>query len=149
MVIDIVKIRADGDYLRLWEVIPEDFLSPDLMDLMINTLSPTISAVLIEYPYVDKDYRSTYYGFYSKRHREYVKFCFRLHFFEDVLESLEDLPKVSSGYLCSMVLRPTEVTPLGRTLLSPNAIAGFKGFVAEASFDNNLMGIPLNLRGHQ
>ena len=146
MVIDIVKIRADGDYLRLWEVIPEDFLSLDLMDLMRNSLSPTIRSVLIEYPYVDKDYRSTYYGFYSKRHREYGKFCFRLHFFEDDLESPEDLPKVSSGYLGSMVLRPTEVTPLGRTLLSPNAIAGFKGFVAEASFENNLMGIPLKVK---
>jgi len=111
MVIDIVKIRSDGDYLKLWEVIPEDFLSPDLMDFMRNSLSPTIRSVLIEYPYVDKDYRSTYYGFYSKRHREYSKFCFRLHFFEDDLESL-DLPKVSSGYLGSMVLRPTEVTPL-------------------------------------
>ena len=146
MVIDIVKIRSDGDYLRLWEVIPEDFLSPDLMGLMRNSLSPTIRSVLIEYPYVDKDYRSTYYGFYSKRHREYGKFCFRLHLFEDDLESPEDLPKVSSGYLGSMVLRPTEVTPLGRTLLSPNAIAGFKGFVAEASFENNLMGIPLKVK---
>jgi hypothetical protein len=117
------------------------------MDLMRNSLSPTIRSVLIEYPYVDKDYRSTYYGFYSKRHREYGKFCFRLHLFEDDLESPEGLPKVSpSGYLGSMVLRPTEVTPLGRTLLSPNAIAGCKGFIAEASFENNLMGIPLEVK---
>jgi hypothetical protein len=51
----------------------------------------------------------------------------------------------TSGYLGSIVLRPTEVTPLGRTLLSPNAISGFQGFIAEASYENNLMGLPLKV----
>ena len=146
MIAGIVKIGSEEDYSKLWDVVSEDFFSADLLELMRSSLDPKIRSILIEYPYVDKDYRSTYYGFYSKRHREYGKFCFRLHFFVDDLENPEDLVKVSGGYLGSMVLRPTEVTPLGRTLLSPSAIAGFQGFVAEASFENNVLGIPLKVK---
>jgi len=84
MIVDIVKIRSDADYVRLWDVIPEDFLSHDLMDLMRDSVRSSIRSLVIEYPYVDKDYRITYYGFYSKRHREYGKFCFRLHFLQTI-----------------------------------------------------------------
>ena len=146
MIVGIVKIDSGADYSKLWDVVSEDFLSADLLDLMRNSLNTKIRSILIEYPYVDKDYRSTYYGFYSKRHREYGKFCFRLHLFEEVMDGLQDLPALTPHYLGSMVLRPTEVTPLGRTLLSPSAIAGLQGFVAEASFENNLMGIPLQVK---
>ncbi|MDZ7696556.1 MAG: hypothetical protein U5R49_06445 [Deltaproteobacteria bacterium] len=146
MIIGVVKIESHADYSKLWDVIPEDFLSTDLVDSMGKSFSPLIRTILIEYPYVDKDYRSTYYGFYSKRHRKYDKFCFRLHFFGQHLAGLEDLNPLNPNYFGSIVLRPTEVTPQGRTLLSPKAIAGFEGFVAEASFENNLMGIPLNIK---
>ena len=58
----------------------------------------------------------------------------------------EDLVKVSGGYLGSMVLRPTEVTPLGRTLLSPSAIAGFQGFVAEVSSGIPVVGAAMKVQ---
>ena len=91
-------------------------------------------------------YRSTYYNFYSKRHCCYDQFCFRLHFFDRPFESEDELPEARDAYLGSIVLRPTEVTTLGRTLLSPRAIRDFKGFICEAKFENNLLGVPLEVK---
>ncbi len=146
MIAKILTIESVEDYLKLRETIPENYLSSHVMNLLRNSLSSLIKTVIIEYPYVDKDYRSTYYNFYSKRHRGYDKFCFRLHFFEKPLKSEKDLPDVSEAYLGSIILRPTEVTPLGRTLLSPRAIRDFKGFICEAKFENNLLGVPLEVK---
>jgi len=120
------------------------------MALLRNNLSDSIRSIVVEYPYVDKDYRSTYYGFYSKRHRMYDKFCFRLHFFGQQIESDASLNEAKDSYLGSMVLRPTEVATLGRTLLSPRAIKGFEGYICETAFKNNLYGIdlPINTFPH-
>jgi len=116
------------------------------MALFQRQLSDTIRSIVVEYPYIDKDYRSTYYGFYSKRHRSYDKFCFRLHFFEQPIASEDVLPEAVNSYLGSIVLRPTEVAPLGRTLLSPRAIKGFNGYLCETEFINSLNGIELPVR---
>lgn len=101
---------------------------------------------MIEYPYVDKDYRSTYYGFYSKRHKSYGKFSIRLHFFSQAMDNEEHIPDAAESYLGSVVLRPTEVATLGRTLLVPEAVKGFSGFVCEAEYINNLDGFPLKVK---
>ena len=82
MIAGIVTIESSEDYLKLRETIPENHLSSRVMNLLRISLSSLIKSVIIEYPYVDKDYRSTYYGFYSKRHRAYSQFCYRLHLFE-------------------------------------------------------------------
>ena len=37
----------------------------------------------IEYPYIDVYYRDTYYSFYSKKHCDYSRYCFRISFFSD------------------------------------------------------------------
>lgn len=146
MIAKIVTIERIEDYLKLREIIPEAYLSTNVMNLFQESLSSIVKTVIVEYPYVDKDYRSTYYGFYSKRHRAYSQFCYRLHLFEKPLESEKDLSEVSDVYLGSIVLRPTEVTTLGRTLLSPRAIRDFNGFVCEANFENNLLGAPLKVK---
>lgn len=49
------------------------------------------------------------------------------------------------AYLGSVVLRPTEVAPMGRTLLHPQAIHGFSGYVCEARFENNILGVPFSV----
>jgi hypothetical protein len=146
MILKIISINNPTDYYKLTDVIPRDYLSPNLIDLFQKRLNSSIKSIVVEYPYVDKDYRSTYYNFYSKRHRNYDKFCFRLHFFEKPFESEDDLPKNDDSYQGSIVLRPTEVTPLGRTQLSPKAIRNFKGFICESTFENNLMGVPLKIK---
>ncbi|MCD6139286.1 MAG: hypothetical protein J7J91_12100 [Deltaproteobacteria bacterium] len=146
MILKIISINNPTDYYKLTDVIPQDYLLPNLIDRFQKRLNSSIKSIVVEYPYVDKDYRSTYYNFYSKRHRNYDKFCFRLHFFEKPFGSEDDLPKNSGSYQEAIVLRPTEVTPLGRTQLSPKAIRDFKGFICESTFENNLMGVPLQVK---
>ncbi len=146
MVLKIISIDGPSDYYKLSDFIPSEYLSPNLVDLFQKKLSSSIKSIVVEYPYVDKDYRSTYYNFYSKRHRSYDKFCFRLHLFEKKFDSEDALSENADSYQGSIVLRPTEVTSLGRTQLSPKAIRDFKGFICESTFENNLMGIPLQVK---
>jgi len=54
-------------------------------------LSALPEGVLVEYPYVDKDYRSTYYGFYAKKGQRYDPYCVRLHFFNEHVQLTDDL----------------------------------------------------------
>ena len=52
-----------------------------------RVLDTTISDVLccIEYPYVEEYYRDSYYSFYSRKHKEYNRNCFRISFFKPVV----------------------------------------------------------------
>jgi len=50
VIVGVVKIEGHEDYSKLWDVIPDDFLSTDLVDSMGKSFSPLIRTVLIEYP---------------------------------------------------------------------------------------------------
>lgn len=85
MILKIISINNLTDYYKLTDVIPRDYLSPNLIDLFQKRLNSSIKSIVVEYPYVDKDYRSTYYNFYSKRHRNYDKFVFDCIFLKNHL----------------------------------------------------------------
>ena len=146
MILKIILIDDPAEYSKLSNIIPASYLPLNLIELFTESLSKRVRSVAVEYPYVDKDYRSTYYNFYSKRHRTYDKFCFRIHLFEEWFDSKDNLNDVRESYLGSIVLRPTEVATLGRTQLSPMAIRNFSGYICESGFKNNLMGVPLDVK---
>ncbi len=87
-----------------------------------RTLQGTIEDVrcCIEYPYVEEYYRDTYYGFYSRKHKEYNRNCFRISFFKPTVTE-DNFFKVdmNNNYLGYMVLRPTPKHIIGYTFLSP------------------------------
>ena len=100
-----------------------------------------IRSVVIEYPYVDRDYRSTYYSFYAKKHYGYDRFCVRLHFFRGIIQDELDLCGGQELYDGFMVLRPTKVNPIGVTYVSPRSIDTASGsFICNANFMPMLMG---------
>lgn len=110
-------------------------------------LSNHVKAVLVEYPYVDKDYRSTYYNFYAKKSRRYSPFCARLHFFSDLVNFSSTLQlKTASGrelqehYLGFMVVRPTYLRTVGRTILQPAALKDCRGHIVEANYSTHILG---------
>lgn len=80
--------------------------------------------VFIEYPYVDKLYRNTYYNYFSTKHKTYERDCVRLSFFKtDVnLKQLSELEldshdsDICLGY---MIIRPIFPNFFGRGILSP------------------------------
>lgn len=117
-------------------------------------LSDQVKSVLVEYPYVDKDYRSTYYNFYAKKSLRYSAFCARLHFFrEDVAVTSQPKIETKSGnnlesaYLGFMVIRPTHLYTIGRTVLSPHALLDFRGHVIKGSHSVHIFGQRLVVEG--
>lgn len=81
----------------------------------------------LEYPYVDKYYRDTYYQFFSKKHRNYERNSVRISFFLDDVnnemmfheESEVLLQKRFFGYI---TLRPTTYKIIGHSFVSPKAL---------------------------
>lgn len=78
--------------------------------------------VIIEHEYVDSDYLASYTRHYLHAYRNYNKRCKRVHFFSSRIEE-QDLLDLSSeqrdSYLGFVVIRPTGVYKIGRTLFSP------------------------------
>ncbi len=146
MIVKIASFNTKDERHDVLNAIPAPFLNQEVKHYLVDYLDDTVVSIVIEYPYVDKDYRSTYYGFYSKRHKTYGKFCIRLHFFSQAINNEEHLSDSADSYLGSVVLRPTEVATLGRTLLAPKALKGFSGFICEAEYVNNFDGIPLQVK---
>jgi len=81
----------------------------------------------IEYPYVDKLYRDSYYHFFSSRHQTYLRNTIRVSFFAENItpESFRDTKLIESireQYLGFVVLRPTPPCIIGRSMISPKAL---------------------------
>jgi hypothetical protein len=83
--------------------------------------------IFVEYPYVDKVFRDSYYTYFSTKRREQVRDCVRLSFFDRKVsnEHFRDpsLHKdIQEGFLGFMLIRPTLPYIFGRSLLSPRAL---------------------------
>ncbi len=78
------------------------------------------STVVIETRYIDRDYRSEFSAFYSRTFGAVPDSAHRLHFFRSPLaqHQLWDLP-ADSGYLGYVVIRPSELGRVGRSVLKP------------------------------
>jgi len=76
--------------------------------------------IVVERNYIDLDYRSEYSAFWSRLFADKPSLVPRLHFFASELGAA-DVHRIptSDSYLGYSVLRPTEMGPVGRTLLVP------------------------------
>lgn len=109
---------------------------------------------MIERGYVDKDYRSTFYRFYAKKGRPYREDCVRLHFFDGEVsydQATTNLVsasgEVSEHYFGFVVLRPTIVATIGRSILSPDIREGARGQVIHSQHRVHLLGRRLSIWG--
>jgi len=116
--------------------------------------SDAVKGILIESNYIDKDYRSTYYNFYSKKGRRYRPNCVRLHFFDGTVSFDEPTLKLSTPdhrltdhYYGFMVLRPTGVATIGRSVVTPDVRRGAIGFIIEACHKVHVLGHTLTIHG--
>jgi hypothetical protein len=95
-----------------------------------NTLSalqhPPLSCktVVFEYDYVDKDYQNEFSAFYSLSFKKYPHRCNRLHFFADAIPQTvtTEFGNYRDSYLGFMVIRPTDLQRMGRTILRPTTL---------------------------
>lgn len=89
-----------------------------------NLLEDNLFTV-IEYPYVDKIYRDTYYHFFSSKHSKYHRNSIRISFFTKAVslnefrdESLKNELQNNNSYLGFLTLRPTVPNIIGRSGIS-------------------------------
>jgi len=76
--------------------------------------------VVVERPYLDKDYLDEYTAFYAGSFRAYPHICSRLHFFSCRIprRTYRRFDKYSASYLGFCVLRPTDLLRTGRSVLA-------------------------------
>jgi hypothetical protein len=79
---------------------------------------------IVEYRYVDPDFRSEHSGFYSRTFRRYPSVAHRIHFFkeapdEDLMTEVHAERFGDKTYLGYTVLRPLPGARIGRTMLTP------------------------------
>jgi hypothetical protein len=155
-----LRIAGPDDYDALIrELTLADFGLPDVVSWLKEYLSDAVGGVLIEYPYVDKDYRSTFYHYYAKKGGVYSPHSARLHFFDSgvewkqspqslVVNGSHDLSTdeaLNSHYFGFVVLRPTRINTIGRTMLSPKAVKGASGLLIEHRHKAHVLGYRLHV----
>lgn len=125
-----IQIKEIGDYDQLYDKILPYALDQFVVERLKQYLNLKCKKILIEYPYHDKDYLSTYYCYYSKKFRGFQKKCYRLH-----ILGKED------RYFGFIVLRPTVTgTRIGTTCLAPQLLLRDRSYIILGTFEAHILG---------
>ena len=81
----------------------------------------------LEYPYVDKVFRNSYYSYFSSKHKDYDRNCIRISIFnseigEKDFRELKKINELQEKYLGYIILRPTSSCLIGRSMVSPKSL---------------------------
>ena len=151
---DWIGLQTLADYDRLVDILDPEFDPKSIAQRLKTQLTSAAKGVLVEHGYVDKDYRSTFYNFYTRMGRPYRPDCVRLHFFDGTVwydEARTDLTcsdlRPQDHYFGYIVLRPTIAATLGRSLLSPGMRWGAHGRAIQSIQYVNLLGHRLPIWG--
>jgi len=84
---------------------------------------------VIEFPYVDRHYRDTYYSFHSAKFNKTGRNCIRVHLFDGEV-TIADLSnkenELNKRYWGFFIIRPLLHSIMGRSLISPKAFNEYK-----------------------
>ena len=149
-----IPLNSRADLAQLKKHILPEYGPARVAKTLAKGISSAVKAVLVELNYIDKDYRSTYYSFYVKKGQRYRADCVRLHFFDEgvtfdektlALWCTDNRP--TDHYFGYMVLRPTGIATIGRTVLSPDVRSGARGLIITAEHKVHLLGYELWIDG--
>lgn len=115
---EVLHPETDAD----WNDLIEAYAGPDtpFATVLAVARESGCKTVVVEYRYVDLDYRSEHSAFWSLRFEVPSPFTRRLHFFKNKIEDLElhAIPG-DSEYLGYSILKPVRLGRVGRTVLAP------------------------------
>lgn len=116
---DLINLRSERSWARLANRYVNYLPRPYRQCLQIARASGA-QTVVVETRYMDQDYRSEFSAFFSRTFADVADTAQRLHFFRARLRpsELATLPKEPS-YLGYMVIRPSPLGRVGRTMLLP------------------------------
>jgi hypothetical protein len=106
--------------------------------------------IFAETNYIDKVYRDSYYHYYASKKNSYNRFCIRLSFYlgkiskEDFQNNPEKLKRIYCGYI---ILRPTEPSIIGRSVISPDCVKDKKFLSCASTFSSTINGVKLSVEG--
>jgi hypothetical protein len=149
-----IPVASPTDLNQLAQYVLPEYCPNEAVQLLAHGISQAVKGILIETRYIDKDYRSTYYNFYAKKGQKYRDDCVRLHFFDETV-TFEDSTlrlisidsRIEDHYFGYMILRPTGIATIGRTVLSPDIRSGASRFVITANHKVHLLGYKLTVQG--
>jgi hypothetical protein len=124
-----------------------DKLSEFLKDFRENI------SLIVETEYIDKVYRDSYYCYYSTKFKLPGRECIRLSLFDienmqpQHLYDVKDLTKIAGQYLGFIVVRPTLNNPVGRNVISPNALINNNIKVCSTTVCSSIFGLELFVTG--
>jgi hypothetical protein len=149
-----LTLKSSADLAQLEQILAPEYNPRAVSQKLMNGLSNAIKAVMVEKNYIDKDYRSTFYNFYSKKGLHYLSECVRLHFFDEMVGYEEATlrltwpdQRLEDHYFGYMVLRPTGIATIGRSILSPDVRNGARGLMITAHHKVHLLGYKLKVQG--
>lgn len=145
------KITDENDWIEFFWELQQDYPIyvrevRRLKDILLQ-FNNTEFTVVAEPDYVDKQYRDSYYSYFSQKYTEYERNCLRLAFFEGKISQEQfadctyDLEKIFIG---TVVLRPLEIGNIGQTLLNPKKL-NVKGYFRTCVFRVMVYGRKLNI----
>lgn len=121
-----------------------------LSAVLAQAFTAGAQTAVVEYRYIDADYRDEHSQFYSTTFRRYPSVAHRLHFFSEAAVDQVNDPTMpiefgTLGYLGYAVMRPVGGAPVGRVLLAiPPSLDGVTCFGTETV---NLFGENLKVTG--
>jgi hypothetical protein len=117
-----------------------------------------VQTVVLEYPYIDKDYLEDYARYYVKSFKEYKKSCVRLHLFKKISFTEHELKNLLIGipgkindsllinnYLGFIVLKPIPLTLIGRTCLKTYPDGQGRQYPITRTYTAHLSGLALTV----
>lgn len=115
--------------LKLWFKSFYKIIDDKIINSSIQSLNNYISEFkdelkfLVEYPYVDKLYRDSYYHYYSSKTISYSRDCIRISLFFPEIETNNqyNVEVLEKNYLGYFILRPTFPRIVGRNVIKPLA----------------------------
>jgi hypothetical protein len=149
-----IRLSSSADLARLATRISSEYDPQGIVTKLRAGLSGAVKGILVERNYIDKDYRSTYYNFYAKKGQFYRADCVRLHFFDATVTFDAKALKLAcpdgalqDHYFGYIVLRPTGIGTIGRSVVSPDVRTGTRGYIITAKYKVHLLGYKLTIQG--
>jgi len=144
----LVSVKREIDWDDLCDVC-RGYLAREDMEKLRACISGICLTIIVEFEYVDKDYRENYSNFFSKKFGKYPSKTIRLLFFDKEINRVDshDIDKYSNSFIGYSVIRPNRVRSIGRTVLDPRKCREVNGYVALTEYKVHFLGKELLVEG--
>lgn len=135
---DVVSVQTDRDWEALLRRYRPNHISRPLERCLEVARAGGARSVVVETRYLDVDYRSEYSSFFSKTFADIADSTHRLHFFARSVRAADITTlsaAVRASYLGYVIIRPSPLGRVGRTMLRPPPELKAVQTVVEESID--------------